>query len=214
MHPRIDHFLAHVLAAETGNAIAMRELYSEYRAFASPRGKPRFPNVEDELKLLQRHAPIYETLEGRKNENPTLAWLGRKLATWQVTTAYPVMLQVAASGLATAEQDRIARLVYSYIVRRAVCDLTNKNLNKLFLAISQRFFEEGPSYDALRTFFLSRSGESSRFPTNEEFRRGILTKPVYQLARPIRPSRCKFTTHKAVSPSDLRVLTMKIRCVG
>lgn len=182
MRPRIDHFLAHVLAAETGNAIAMRELYSEYRAFAAPRGKPRFPNVEDELKLLQRHAPIYETLEGRKDENPTMAWLGRKLATWQVTTAYPVMLQVAVAGLATEEQDRIGRLIYSYIVRRAVYDLTNKNLNKLFQAVSQRFYEEGPSYEVLRSFFLSRSGESSRFPTDEEFKRGILTKPVYQLA--------------------------------
>lgn len=182
MRPRIDHFLAHVLAAETGNAIAMRELYSEYRAFAAPRNKPRFPDVEDELRLLQRHAPVYETLEGRKNENPTIAWIGRKLATWQVTTAYPIMLQVAAAGLPDGEQERIARLVYSYIVRRSVCDLTNKNLNKLFQAVSQRFFEEGPSLEALRTFFVSRSGESSRFPSDEEFRRGILSNPVYKLA--------------------------------
>ena len=182
MRPRIDHFLAHVLAAETGNAIAMRELYSEYRAFASPRGKPRFPDVEDELKLLQRHAPIYETLEGRKDANPTMAWLGRKLATWQVTTAYPVMMQVASAQLSVEEQDRIARLVYSYIVRRAVCDMTNKNLNKLFQAVSQRFFEDRPSHEALRAFFLSRSGESSRFPSDDEFKRAILTQPVYKLA--------------------------------
>ena len=180
--PRIDHFLAHVLAAETGASIAMRELYAEYRAFAVPKGRPRFPNVEDELKVLQRHSPIYETLEGRANENPTMAWLGRKLATWQVTTAYPIALQIAAAGLPDDEQDRIARLVYSYIVRRAVCDLTNKNLNKLFQAVSQKFFEDGPSYDNLRDFFVTRSGESSRFPGDEEFRRGILQNPVYQLA--------------------------------
>jgi hypothetical protein len=180
--PRIDHFLAHVLAAETGASIAMRELYAEYRAFAVPKGRPRFPDVEDELKVLQRHSPIYETLEGRKDENPTMAWLGRKLATWQVTTAYPIALQIAAAGLPDEEQDCIARLVYSYIVRRAVFDLTNKNLNKLFQAVSQRFFEDGPSYENLRRFFLSRSGESSRFPDDDEFRRGILEKPVYQLA--------------------------------
>lgn len=180
--PRIDHFLAHVLAAETGQSIAMRELYAEYRAFAVPKGKPRFPDIQDELKVLQRHSPIYETLEGRLNENPTMAWLGRKLATWQVTTAYPIALQIAAAELPTDEQDRIARLVYSYIVRRAVCELTNKNLNKLFQAVSQKFFEERPSYDSLREFFVTRSGESSRFPGDEEFRRGILQKPVYQLA--------------------------------
>jgi hypothetical protein len=180
--PRIDHFLAHVLAAETGASIAMRELYAEYRAFAVPKGRPRFPDVEDELKVLQRHSPVYETLEGRKGDNPTMSWLGRKLATWQVTTAYPVALQIAAANLPEEEQDRIARLIYSYIVRRAICDLTNKNLNKLFQAVSQRFFEDGPSYENLSDFFLTRSGESSRFPGDDEFRRGILQKPVYQLA--------------------------------
>jgi hypothetical protein len=180
--PRIDHFLAHVLAAETGKSIAMRELYAEYRAFAMPKGRPRFPNVEDELRVLQKHAPVYETLEGRADINATIAWLGRKLATWQVTTAYPIALQVAATDLTSEEQDRIARLIYSYVVRRAVCDLTGKNLNKLFQAIAQRFFEDGPSYSTLRDFFLSRSGDSSRFPSDDEFYRSVISNSVYKLA--------------------------------
>ena len=111
-----------------------------------------------------------------------MTWLGRKLATWQVTTAYPIMMQVAAAQMPEGEQDRIARLVYSYIVRRAFCDMTNKNLNKLFQAISQRFFEDNPSYETLRTFFHRRSGESSRFPSDDEFKRAILTEPAYKLA--------------------------------
>ena len=180
--PRIDHFLAHVLAAETGQSIAMRELYAEYRAFAVAKGRPRFPNVEDELRVLQKYAPVYETLEDRADFNATMAWLGRKLATWQVTTAYPIALQIAAAELSSEEQDRIARLVYSYIVRRAVCGLTSKNLNKLFQAIAQCFFGDGPSYSTLRDFFLSRSGDSSRFPSDEEFCRGVLSNPVYKLA--------------------------------
>lgn len=180
--PRIDHFLAHVLAAETGESIAMRELYAEYRAFAVPKGKPRFPNVEDELNLLQRHAPIYRTLEGRVDENPTMAWFGRKLAAWQVTTVYPIALQIASSELQQEEQDAAANLLYSYLVRRAVSGLTGKNLNKLFNAIAQHFHQNGPSYDNLVAFFRTRSGESSRFPTDKEFRQAVITKPVYQLA--------------------------------
>lgn len=180
--PRIDHFLAHVLAAETGESIAMRELYAEYRAFAVPRGKPRFPNVEDELNLLQRHAPTYRTLEAKENDNPTMAWFGRKLAAWQVTTIYPIAFQIAASGLSQEEQDRVANLLYSYLVRRAVSGLTGKNLNKLFNAIAQHFHEQGASYDNLVAFFLTRSGESSRFPSNKEFRRAVILKPTYHLA--------------------------------
>jgi hypothetical protein len=180
--PRIDHFLAHVLSAETGQAIALRELYAEYRAFAMPRGKPRFENVEDELRVLQKHAPTYETLEGAKNSNATMAWLGRKFAAWQLTTAYPIAFQIAASGLPLDEQDKMARLIYSYIVRRAVCDLTGKNLNKLFQSVAQRFHENGVGYETLREFFISRSGESSRFPSNQEFRQGLVNGPLYLLA--------------------------------
>jgi hypothetical protein len=160
----------------------MRELYAEYRAYAKPRGKPRFEKVEEELGVLQKHAPTYQTLEGSKNTNPTMAWLGRKFAAWQLTTAYPIAFQISASSVSEAEQDEIARLIYSYIVRRAVTDLSGKNLNKVFQSIAQRFHEAGVSSDHLREFFASRSGESSRFPTDQEFRQALLNAPLYALA--------------------------------
>ena len=95
VRPRIDHFLAHVLVAESGKKISIRELYTEYRTFAVPKGKPRFKNVEDELKLLERYTPIYRTLEGEEaTGSDALRWLGSKLSTWQVTTVYPVALQI------------------------------------------------------------------------------------------------------------------------
>lgn len=137
--PRIDHFLAHTLAAETGEKISMRELYAEYRAFAVPKNKPRFEDVEDELRLIETYAPLYETLEGRNEEDTALYWLGRKLAAWQVTTAYPIAMQIGRSGLSNDEQRELAELIYSYLVRRAVCGLTTKNFNKLFQSLSAEF---------------------------------------------------------------------------
>ncbi|MEG7525243.1 MAG: DUF262 domain-containing protein, partial [Chromatiales bacterium] len=180
--PRIDHFLAHVLAAETGDKISMRELYAEYRGFAVPRGKPRFSEVENELRLLERYAPVYETLEGRIVVDETLAWLGRKLAAWQVTTAYPIAMQIAAKDVSADERKQIARLLYSYIVRRALCGLTAKNLNRIFQALSQKFVEHGVSISVFTDFFSERTGDSTRFPGDEEFRRGILSEQAYNLA--------------------------------
>ncbi len=180
--PRIDHFLAHVLSAETGQKISMRELYAEYRAFAVPQGRPRFESVVDELRVLERHSPSYQTLEGRIDGDPTLAWLGRKFTAWQVTTAYPIALQIAVDNVGENERLQIAKLIYSYIVRRAVCDLTAKNLNRVFQGISQKFAESGPSVAALIDFFDARPGESTRFPRDDEFRRGIISTPVYQKA--------------------------------
>ena len=136
----------------------MRELYAEYRAFAVPKGTPRFEKVEDELLMLGRYAPIYETLEGRKKEDADLHWFGRKLATWQVTTAYPITMQISASALAQEDKQHLYRLIYSFIVRRALSGLTPKNMNRVFQSLADVFVEEGPSLEAFRGYFSDRVG--------------------------------------------------------
>ena len=180
--PRIDHFLTHILAAETGQKISMRELYAEYRTFVAPKGKPRFDNVEDELRILGKYSPIYETLEGHVEKNADLHWLGRKLAAWQITTAYPIAMQISASNIDAAEKRYLYRLIYSYIVRRALSGLTAKNLNRIFQGLSRAFIDQGPSINALESYFAERAGDSTRFPGNKEFRQGILSQPAYSLA--------------------------------
>ena len=181
--PRIDHFLAHTLTAETGEAISMRELYAEYRAFAVPKGCPRFDTVEDELRVLQHYAPLYETLEGRSTVDETLRWLGSKFSSWQITTAYPVAMQLLNPSVSSDEREQIGRLIYSYIVRRTLSGLTSKNLNKVFQSLAQSFIENSPSVSSVKDYFAARTGDSTRFPRDQEFRRGILAQPVYWLAQ-------------------------------
>jgi hypothetical protein len=96
--PRIDHFLSHALTAQTGEETSLRELYAEYRAYARPKGKARFATVGEELDALLRFNPVYEALE-KGTGDADVAWLGRKLATWEVATVYPLVF-------ATAVRDR------------------------------------------------------------------------------------------------------------
>ena len=77
--PRIDHFLANVLTAETGERTTVRELYAEYRVWATPNRRPRFNTIEEELSILQGHAPTYEALEGARRSDETIGWLGDQL---------------------------------------------------------------------------------------------------------------------------------------
>ncbi len=180
--PRLDHFLAHVLTAETGNKISVRELYAEYRAFAVPKGKPRFDNVENELRLLEAYAPLYETLEGRVRDDSALYWLGRKLTSWQVTTAYPLAMQIEAADIEIEEKRTLAKLIYSFLARRAICGLTTKNLNRVFQSLAAEFLIRGVSISTFREFFKDKLGESTRFPDNEEFQRGILEGNAYSIS--------------------------------
>lgn len=180
--PRIDHFLHHVLTAETGRNISIRELYSEYRAFAVPKGQPRYESVNDELHGLVKFVPTYEILEERRDMDTDLGWIGGKLADWQVKTAYPVVMQVSVSELESPEKLQLYRLIYSYIVRRTLTGLTGKKLNIIFQILAREFVEEGVSFSVFKNFFSTKHGDSSVFPNDEMFRRGILNGQAYRNA--------------------------------
>jgi hypothetical protein len=177
--PRIDHFLSYALTAQTGEETSLRELYAEYRAFARPKGKPRFATVGEELDALLQFNPVYEALEkGTGDEH--VAWLGRKLATWEVGTVYPLVFATAVAEMPDDEKQTIYRLIYSYIVRRAICNLTAKSLNKNFARIVSIFNERGASLDAFRASFVGQSGPAVRFPDDAELLEAIATQPIYQ----------------------------------
>jgi hypothetical protein len=178
--PRIDHFLANVLTAETGERITVRELYAEYRAWAAPNRTPRFPNVEEELAVLQRHAPTYKTLENHEAGDAAISWLGDRLRLWQNTTVYPVAFQIASSDNSEQIKWEMVRLLDSYLTRRALCDLTPKNLNQIFPRLAQDLKQNRVSLSTLKNFFSELRGPSALFPTDGDLRNGIVEKPAYQ----------------------------------
>lgn len=180
--PRIDHFLSYALTAQTGEEISLRELYAEYRLFARPRGNPRFETVKEELDALLQFNPVYEALETGKGD-ADVAWLGRKLATWEVGTVYPLVFATAVAEMDDADKRAIYRLIYSYIVRRAICGLTAKNMNKNFTRIVSIFKERGASLDTFKASFAGQSGPAVRFPDDAEVSSAIGIQPIYQNIR-------------------------------
>ena len=180
--PRIDHFLSHALTAQTGMETSLRELYSEYRAFTRPKGKLRFETVEAELDALVKYAPTYRSLEAGGGD-AQVAELGVKLNLWEVSTAYPLVFCIAASGAGAEEKAEFYDLIYSYLVRRALCRLTPKNLNKTFARLTSILIKEGVSIDVFRSALASQRGPTVSFPEDGELRDAIRTKPLYHLIR-------------------------------
>jgi hypothetical protein len=158
--PRIDHFLSHALTAQTGEETSLRELYAEYRAFARPKGTSRFPTVEAELNALLRYAPVYRALEG-EGDDSALVWLGGKLMLWEVTTAYPVVFAVAIADVEPQAKRAIYELLNSYLVRRAICGLTPKNLNKNFQRMVAALLRDGASVETLERRLFGASPYTS-----------------------------------------------------
>lgn len=173
--PRIDFFLSDTLAAETGKEILLTELYARYKGFVSDR---KFESVDSELATLLKHAPTYRELVEPSGDD-ALAWLGRELGVFDVTTAYPLIFVIEASDAPCDEKAGLYRLILSYVVRRMICGLTAKNYNNVFLRIGAQLREAGVSFAGGAEAFAGLTGDTARFPNDQEFRDAIATRRQY-----------------------------------
>lgn len=174
--PRIDFFLGHVLAAEQGRVVALGELFSEYKAFIV---RQNYTDTASELRALTAHAPAYRALVDPKG-NDALSRLARRLATFDVSTAYPLVLVIAASDAADEVKDRLYDLVASYVIRRALCYLTPKNYNNIFVEVSAYLKAHGVGEAAFKEYFDGKVGnDTSRFPTDADLASAIASRPQY-----------------------------------
>lgn len=71
-------------------------------------------------------------------------------------------------------------MLNSYLVRRAICGLTPKNLNKNFQRIVAVLLRDGVSVETLESTFRGQRGDSVRFPSDAEFREAVRGQPVYE----------------------------------
>ncbi len=173
---RIDFYLAQTLATEQGQLISLGELYSEYRKFVAARS---FPDSKTEIAVLAQHVATYRMLVSPSGTS-ALSRLARRLEVFDVSTAYPAIFIIAASDAADEVKDRLYQLIASYVVRRAICHLTPKNYNKLFVELVAHLKSNGVSEGVLSSFFAERAGAvASLFPTDKELAIAISSRPQY-----------------------------------
>jgi hypothetical protein len=180
---RIEFFLANFIAGKIASDVTISKLFSEYKAFLKPpknSANPRYPNVEAEIKDLTSYGAIYREFIERETDS-ALADFSRRLRLWDVTTANPLVLRLWASeSMSDSDKRKALDFLLSFIVRRAVCVLTNKNYNNLFLSAIAHCDRNGWTFGAFQQFFLDQKSESARFPKDDEFCRLFASTPVYR----------------------------------
>jgi hypothetical protein len=180
---RIEFFLANYIAAKIADDITITKLFSEYKAFLKA---SNFANIEAELKELSRFGAIYRELVERKSDT-ALGEFAARLALWDVTTVYPLVMQLwSQTHLDDGEKAAMLNFLLSFIVRRAVCGLTPKNYNKLFLAAVADLNQKGWSPASLKAFLVRQTAESARWPRDEEFQRNWQAGRTYTQLGPAR----------------------------
>jgi hypothetical protein len=132
-------------------------------------------------------APLrfYREIVERTSGSP-LAVFSARLRPWDVTTINPLLLRLWSSAMNDEEKQQSLDLLLSLIVRRAVCGLTSKNYNNLFLSTIGDLEKKGWAYANLRAYLLGLTAESGRFPHDAEFENAIASKPLYTSLGPAR----------------------------
>ena len=84
---------------------------SGYRAYARPKGHPRFATVEGELDELLRFAPTYKLLEEASSDT-ALGRLGAKMSVWEVTTVYPLIFVISTANVEEETKESLCLLTF------------------------------------------------------------------------------------------------------
>jgi uncharacterized protein with ParB-like and HNH nuclease domain len=175
--PRSDLFMQHFLASRLTEDIPIKHLYVEYK-FWIDKHRP-FNSVQDELVALSSQGRAFRRMQDPQKED-SLFPLATFLQTFDISTVYPLLLFLTENKLTNEDWKQVSTTLESYLLRRAVCNLTTKAYNRIFLNVTKALRRDGLSLDGLKALLLNQMGETVEWPTDEAFRVGWKSQPAYE----------------------------------
>lgn len=175
--PRADLFFQHFLAMKQATDVNVARLYHDYKIWIE--SEHPYPLIEAELQDLSCFASVFKKLLTPEEHSELSAFAGM-LNAFDVKTVSPLILFL--SGEAKLEGERLARsltILESFLIRRAVCCLTTKNYNRLFLQLVEGLRGQADVVEGLRTALLQGSGDAVVWPDNLNFMQSWLNRPLY-----------------------------------
>ncbi len=179
-----DAFMRHFLTYRTGTIPNVNNVYQAFKDY-SRRPEVAGLGVSALLADVGKLARFYCRMALGQETESTLAAAFRDLRELKVDVAYPFLLQVYEAydqgALPLAELVGIVRTLESYVFRRAVCAVPTNSLNTTFATLGNDL----PSpfnRDDVQTAVMSLPSYR-RFPSDEEFRREIISRDLYNFPR-------------------------------
>ena len=176
-------FMRHYLTLKTGNIPTQRDIYKKFRSYVELSEL----EVEDIVKEISRYSKHYLNIALLQEEDRELKAHLKDLHKLKADTAYPFLLKVydhyTNGKIKKAEVIKTVQLVESYIFRRAVCGLSNKFLNHIFVDIlcEMDSDNEGNYIENLNETFLELP-DHRRFPRDKVFILSFRTIDMYNFS--------------------------------
>ncbi len=170
----LTNFLRHFLLKE-GGEIRARDIYVTMKDRYSGQTSDEFVHL---VNMLSTNADFYDRLlDPRKETNPSLAERLERLSSWDITTAYPLLLRLyelhSEDAISTEDFAKSLAHIESYIVRRNVLNYSGRSLNRYFPAISKSINKQSVVESLIQGL------RNYAWPDDKEFVQGLRTLPLY-----------------------------------
>lgn len=176
--PRVDLFFQHFLAMKQATDINVGRLYHDFKIWIETE-KP-YASVEVELKDTVHFAGVYKKLITPEEQSELSDFAGM-LNVFDVKTVSPLILFLCGEvGLQGEPLNQALRSLESFLIRRAVCGLTTKNYNRLFLQLVEGLRGRDDVEHALKTALLKGEGDAVVWPDDATFSLAWLTRKLYK----------------------------------
>ncbi len=179
-----DGFMRHYLTLKTGEIPNVRAVYEAFKSHA------RTPDIDaagvDALvNDIHAFAGYYCAMALEKESDKKLAEAFRDLRELKVDVAYPFLLELyddyVNERLESFDFKAAVRLVEAYVFRRAVCAIPTNSLNKTFATFG-RALRKDRYLESIQAHLLTLPSYR-RFPKDEEFKRELKVRDLYNFPR-------------------------------
>lgn len=175
-----DTFMRNYLTLRTGEIPRIREVYEAFKVhFRRPEIAEH--GVDELVEDIHTSSAYFCAFALGKENDKELAEAFRDLRELKVDVAFPLLLELSEDyqdGYLTKEDLlRAVRLIESYVFRRAVCNIPTNSLNKTFANLGKALNKEH-YIESLKAYFQLLPSYR-RFPSDEEFRREIKKRDLY-----------------------------------
>ena len=179
-----DGFMRHYLTMKTGEIPNVRAVYEAFKAYArTPNAAP--DGVEALVADIRAFVRYFCAMALGAEPDPELKLAFHDLRELKVDVAYPFLLELyhdyAIGGLSGADFVAAVRLVEAYVFRRAICAIPTNSLNKTFATFT-RLLKKARYLESIQVL-LQGLPSYRRFPTDDEFRRDLQTRDLYNFPR-------------------------------
>jgi uncharacterized protein with ParB-like and HNH nuclease domain/predicted transport protein len=179
-----DAFMRHYLTVKTGEIPNINAVYDAFKAHARASRENALDDqshIESLVREIRDYARHFCAMALGNEVDADLKLAFHDLRELKVDVAYPFLLELyhdyRADTLPKADLLATVRLIEAYVFRRAICAIPTNSMNKTFATFTKAL-KKDRYLESIQAQFLTLPSYR-RFPADEEFRRDLHTRDLY-----------------------------------